>query len=158
MATHPDAEQDAAGRQPPRPTEPPALPPCPGQDADREAGGDRQPRRTRSGEDDERDPATARPVRTARRSHGGSISPASAQAGISTKGGTATDPNGVPSAGSRSGGRPGAPTAIHSTRRASEVDQGGDRQKQDRHAGHEPDPGGRWRTATRRPAALPRTP
>ena len=52
--------------------------------------------------------ATAtRPMRTVRRSHAGSMSPAIAHAGHSTNGGTATEPNGLPSLGSRIGGRPG---------------------------------------------------
>jgi hypothetical protein len=75
---------------------------------------DREPDRIVSGT-----PTATSPHCTIRRSHAGSMSPASAHAGQITNGGTATDPKGVPSFASRIGGRPGAPMESHSRRRPS---------------------------------------
>ena len=66
-------------------------------------------------------PTRTRPPCTMRRQRGDSMRPASAHAGQITNGGTATEPNGVASPGSRIGGMPGAPTSTHSMRRTTRL-------------------------------------
>ena len=120
-----------------------------GATADHAAGPDRQPGRARPGQDRPSGPDGDQAGAHGPSQPAGSMSPASAQAGMITNGGTATEPNGVPSPAMRSGGRPGAPTGTHSSRRASSIHQRRDRKQQHRHARDDADPGRRWRTANR---------
>jgi hypothetical protein len=66
-----------------------------------------------------------------------------------TNGGTATDPNGVPSLSRRSGGRPGAPATTHSSRRRTRYASVGSERTSTGSDATTPTHEGRCRIATR---------